>query len=526
MSTLISRFRLGVVLAAAAFAFFQVERAADAQPAPIPTASPTPAPAPSEKPNPFLIRGYFRAYDFYRQNASGFPSTATQLNQQSANFAGSLTLGYRILNSGFSVAGSYLYANPLNGCADPRTTKFNCLTLTGPAAIAFPEHLNPDTTLPQYSLSTFYETYIQYDKNGLYGKFGNQVINTPWALAADTRLKPFAFQGADISYQFTPNLTFEVMDMDKFQPRTTSDWLQSTLLTGALTELPYTKNPPANTGGFQYGRVGWASPNLTTNLHYYHFDDLAWLGWLDGRYTLAHVPRKPYIAIQVGQEKNVGSSIVGRLNSQVYGAQVGVNVVKNVLFTAGADVIPFHTQTLSPGFTCSPTTAQVTPAQTFPNPTAGYYVGTNVPQCIPGTNQVIDSGIASPYTFTTAADPLFTTSLTQGMIERGPGSSEKLALTYTSTDKRLILYFSKAWYDYGFNGFPDQTTETDGDALYRLNPVRKGPYRGLILRYRYGVRTDDHASALNVSPVVAAHSVFFGSLPYFVYNRAQLEYDF
>jgi hypothetical protein len=38
-----------------------------------------------------------------------------------------------------------------------------------------------------------------------------------------------------------------------------------------------------------------------------------------------------------------------------------------------------------------------------------------------------------------------------------------------------------------------------------------------LLRFRYGVRTDDHSTALNVPPVFRANGV---------YNRAQLEYDF
>jgi hypothetical protein len=511
-----------------ALAFFQLERAAGAQTSPSPAPSSTPVPEATAKPNPFTVRGYFRAYDFTRQNASGFASTASQLNQQSANFAGSLHLDYRILNSGFSVGVSYLYANPLNGCNDPRSTAFKCATLAGSSALMNPDHRNPDTTLPGYGMSTFYETYLQYEKNGVFARIGDQVINTPWAYSADSRLKPNAFQGADISYQITPHLTFEVMDMDRYQSRTTTDFTQETLLTGALTELPHTANPAANTGGFQYARVGYTSGNLTSNLHYYHFDDLAYLGWLDGKYTLSHQRFAPYIAIQAGDEKNVGSSIVGKINSQVYGAQLGVNVTKNLAFTVGSDVIPRHIENLPAGSVCSASTGQIAPRQTYPNPSAGYFVGMNAPQCIAnsnGTDSVEYGGIASPYTYT--GDPLFTTSLTQGMAIRGaPGSSEKLALTYTSTDKRLVLAVSHAYYDYGFDNFPDQTTETDGDAMYHLSKVGKGPYRGLLMRYRYGVRTDDHSSALNFPPVISAGGVYFGGLPYFVYNRAQLEYDF
>jgi hypothetical protein len=47
-----------------------------------------------------------------------------------------------------------------------------------------------------------------------------------------------------------------------------------------------------------------------------------------------------------------------------------------------------------------------------------------------------------------------------------------------------------------------------------------------MLRLRYGVRTDDHSSAVNVPAAIAANGVFFGSLPYNQFNREMLEYDF
>lgn len=529
--------RLPLALASLVLAISQAERVANAQSVPSPAPTTTPAAAlPSPKySNPFTVRGYFRAYDFTRQNASGFPSTAGTLNQQSLNFATELHLEYRILNSGFSIGGSYLYANPLNGCDNPASIKTvpNCEVL-GTQNVATSTnlgHLNPDNTLPGYGLSTFYEAYVQYNKNGLFTRVGNQVINTPWTNASDSRLKPVAFQGADVSYKLGTHFSVEAMDMDRFQPRTTNDFLQSNLLTGAANELPYgaapITNPAANTGGFHYGRIGYTAPNFTSNLHYYHFDDLANFAWLDGKYTFSHARFAPFIAIQAGDERNTGSSVVGQINSQVYGAQLGVNVTKNVVFTMGTDVIPRKIQNLPAGEVCTAATGQIKQSQTYPNPGAGFFVPTAAPQCIAnpnGTYSVEYGGLASPYTDSYATDPLFTTSLTQGMVDRrAPGSSEKVALTYTSTNKRLVLAVSRAWYDYGYTGFPDQTAETNGDAMYYLRPTGAGPYHGLLLRYRYGIRTDDHSSALNYPGIPG---VYFGQSPYFVYNRAQLEYDF
>jgi hypothetical protein len=434
-----------------------------------------------------------------------------------------LHVGYTFGKSGVSAGGTYLYANPLNGCANPLfqlpgSPNFNCQLLTAPQAIAGgnPQHLNPDNTLPGYSLSTFYETYLQYEKNGLFARIGDQVISTPWAWSADTRIKPHSFQGADIAYQISPRFDVEVTGITRFQPRTTNDWLQTTLLTAALT------------GGFQYGRLGYKQGPVVANLHYYHFDDLAYFEWLDAKYTYARPEKiQPFVAIQVGNERSVGSSIVGKINSQVYGMQIGATILKNVTLAVSADVIPHRIENLPTGFTCNAATGMITPAQSFPAPTAGFFVGLNVPQCFnnpTGPAQVVFGGIASPYTDSEGTDPLFTTSLTQGMVDRrSSGDSQKVQLTYTSSDKRLIAYVSEAWYNYGFSSFPDTTVEFNADALYRLSPVRSGLYRGLSLRYRYGARTDDHSAAIDHQN---RPGTFFGSLPYFVYSRAQLEYDF
>jgi hypothetical protein len=482
----------------------------------------TPAAAPTAQ--PFSVSGSIRTYDFHVQNAGGFPSTKNVLNQHSLNYAGTLHLKYRFGESGFSVGASYFGSDPFDGCNDPRSTSPSCASLTGAAAAAHPNHLNPDNSVPGYGLSTFYETYLQYEKNGLFARVGDQVLNTPWANASDSRLKPYAFQGADVAYELDPHVTLEVIDVTRFQPRTSSDWLQSTVQTGATTELPHTANTPATTGGFQYGRLGYASGNLTTNLHYYHYENIGNLAWLEGKYVFSHEKLKPWIAIQGGEERNAGSAVLGQINAQALGMQVGVNVTKNLVLTAAGDVIPHHVQSLGQG-TCNVGTGQITPAQTFPN--SGYFVGANVPQCFKnpsGTYSLASGGFVSPYTV--ASDPLFTTSITQGMIERGAGSSEKLGLVYTSTDKRLIVSLSRAFYDYGFNNFPDQTTETNVDAIYRVNRVRPGVYRGLMLRYRYGVRTDDHSSALNFPTAISANGVYFGALPYVEFNRTQIEYDF
>jgi len=149
--------------------------------------------------------------------------------------------------------------------------------------------------------------------------------------------------------------------------------------------------------------------------------------------------------------------------------------------------------------------------------TVPFVLPLNAPQCVNngnGTETIFFGGVASPYTDTYAADPLFSTSLTQGMVDRrAPGDGFKVSVTYTSPNKRLSVYASRAYYNYGFiRGF-QQTNETDADALWYATPLRRGAFKGLLLRYRYGAR-------------VFENTAVYGGLPLFKYNRAQLEYDF
>ncbi len=65
------------------------------------------------------MRGFFRAYDFTRQNASTGIGGAGQVNQQSIELGLGLHADYRFVNTPFSLGASYLVAVPTNGCSSP-----------------------------------------------------------------------------------------------------------------------------------------------------------------------------------------------------------------------------------------------------------------------------------------------------------------------------------------------------------------------------------------------------------------------
>lgn len=516
-----------------------------ATPATVAQASPAPAPTPS----PFTYSGYVRSYYFTRTNAFpqyGLPQSTGVLNQASWNTAVNLHAQYNFQN--WSVGGSYLYANPLNGCetaADQLESGGPCSGKTSTyknGGISYPYSpvpTNPDNTLPGYELSSLYEAYLQYKDPTLYAKVGNQVINTPWANASDSRLKPVAFQGGDISYKLNTGWTVEAAFMDRFEDRADSAFVNSTLLTatniidapGAGSNLLLPKYSAVTTSGFGYGRLGFTGGPLTANLHFYDFTNVAMAEWLDAKYTLMpQTTYKPYLALQAGNEANTGNGVIGKINSQVIGLQGGATIMPNVDLAIGFDYMPqkSDTITLASGQTCNAVPAQPpvkTPSGNEISVSSGgtpllYFLPTSgTPNCVNnanGTTTVYYGGWASPYTDSYATDPLFTTSISQGMADRrSPGTSGKIAATWYGDNKQLRFIASYALYAYGNNTIGVSPTHEDNlDATYFFSHVPKsGPYHGLSLRERYADRTQTFVQ-------------YYGGAPVFKYNRTQLEYDF
>jgi len=501
------------------------------------------SPAPTASPNPFTYRGYVRAYDFTRQNAyNGYGVTngpGGKANQQTESNALGVHADYKFASSGFYVGGSYVYANPFTQCSNPAT---HSSTAPGPCGTqSNPPGLNPDDTLPGYEMSTLYEAYVAYTGNGVYFKGGNQVITTPWAQAADSRLKPIAFQGVDASYKINSNFTIEAADYWQWECRTCSNFDHGTLLTtvnpgnytySGANAMPTTVYDPTTTpilnNGFFYGHLGYAGPKslpLTANLYYYDFDNIANLWWLNANMPLGTSKLRPYLALQAGSENAPSSDILGKVDASVFGLQAGFYPLSNVLVAAGFDSIPIRTDTIAlpAGYTCNVNTHQIAPTAAYKEATFPYFLpggSAGTAQCTNlggGRANIYYGGIASPYTDSYAADPLFTTGGTQGMVDRrSPGGSFKVGATFTSDDKQFVLIVAQEWYDYGNPGYQTSTNSTDFDAQYFFSKVPKtGLYRGFSFRVREFSR-----SATNFAPPGEPIAGLFK------YGRYQAEYDF
>lgn len=464
------------------------------------------------KPSPFTFKGYVRAYDFTRQNSS---SGFSKANQQSFSPGISLHGDYKFENSGFGIGATYFYSNPLNNCSSAASF------YTQPCKGAAPG-LQPDNTLPGFELSTFDEAYVSFANANTSAKGGWQVVtNSPWLSPSDSRIKPSAFLGYDLTQRLGKNWTGQVGFYNGFEDRVSSSFFRSTLLTYNPVDAPGYSSLVAAKGaggltmvsnqGVFDARLGYAGNGFTSNLYYYGFSDIANALWWDAKYSFKG-SFKPYVAAQFGTESNTGKSQVGIISSEVFGVQGGIALTRNVSLVAGYDHVPSKTATIAG--TCAAN--HVLPTN---KGVADYFVASSTYNCTPGstpgTMVVYYGGWASPYTDSYATDPFFTTSISQGMVDRRSfGDAGKIAMSFTSNDRRSVTTVSRALYAYGNSTVGvSPTQETDFDTQYFFKALPKtGSYKGFMLRYRYAERSQQFTPA--------------GVAPLFKYNRFQAEYDF
>lgn len=464
--------KLTSLLVLGASLFMLGGKSALAQTVPAPAATPTPASS------PFSYSGSIRMYYFTRSNLiqnSGNP------NRSAFNIGGKLHADYHFGDSPFTLGATYYGATPFG--ANGTSPQFKG---------------SVDNTLPGFDLNTLGEAYLQYKTKAVYAKLGNQVINTPWANASDSRIKPVAFQGIDTSFQVNPNFSIGLTRMIQFEGRTSSIFDKSTLLTSRPAGNP--AYPIFSTNGFFLANATYKNQRTTVSANNYNLFDIGNLLYLEGKYQLSlPSPLKPYIAAQYATQKQSGRALVGIINNNTFGAQIGASLGKNVDLAGSFDTSPWRSADIA--------------ASSCAKAGSGYFLPTGgTSDCKSlggGIYRIYYGGIASPYTEAYATDPIYDTSISQGMVDRhSAGTGYKLAATFQTNNKRIKAILSRAFYDYGNGAGPNKTYETDVDVSYFFNKVGKGTYRGLSLRHRYAERSQP-------------------TLPFdFKYNRTQLEYDF
>lgn len=270
--------------------------------------------------------------------------------------------------------------------------------------------------------STVLESYIGYATDHLSAKVGNQLFSSPWARSHDVYgSAPAAFQGLDAQYTFEGG-SAEVANMVRFHGPADGGFTRTSLL--------------GNTGGFQYLRLTASPPRGAYNVsaYAYHVQDLVNILWTNAFVRVNPRGWSPSITLQGGIEKSTGAPNAGNARSAITGMELDLQPSRTISLQADVDTIAL-------------------------------------------------GGWRSPYSDGYAGDPLFTTSLIDGMVDRRKsGTSEYASITYTSLNGRFTAFSSYAWYDYSDLLARLKTTEWDTVGTYYFSPKGTGAYKGLLVR--------------------------------------------
>ena len=475
-----------------------------AQTTPLPAQTPVPAqaaPAPAQTPavvpkasagpvDRVRFTGNARIYDFTRTNRVG-------TNASAFNTEAKLHGEYTFPGTPWTIGVTYFGAEPFG--ANGTNPGFN---------------KKVDNTLPGYALSLLGEYYLQYKTKYATAWTGKQIINTPWANPSDSRLVPVIFQGTAVSVNLSPNTTLGAMYMARFRHRTSSAFESNTLLTSCDNTGAGVPGDPCNpqftTQGFLllYGTQKF-SPQLSLNAYNYQVYDIVNMWHLETKYNWA--PKSlfnPYVAMQYVAESNTGTSDIGIVKNHTSGFQFGASAGKNIDLALSFNASPYEAFTTASASLCGGGSGKFAPKL---GGVFGGGVGLKVPGAPKGTVNCYGGGLASPYTDSYATDPLYTTTISQGLADtHKPGYANKIAGTFQTNDRRFRLILAHGWYNYSLpSAAQDRRREFNADLTYFFNHVDpKQPYRGLAVRYRYADRVQLSA-------------------PFdFKYNRAQLEYTF
>ena len=309
------------------------------------------------------------------------------------------------------------------------------------------------------SFATPAEAFIQYKYSIFQARLGNQLLNTPWVWGSDSRVIPAAYQGFSASLTQIKHLSIQAAYIERWKNRTSPDF--------STTNLYGVDGPSFWYGGAVYG-MKFGKSDLKVQGWWYGFTDIANMAYLQANYRY-HTGGAfdPVAAVQYAHESDTGAALLGKVSAQVWGAEGGVAVGRGT-YTVAYDVIPSD------------------------------------------TNSFQNGNIVTPYTHTYATDPLFTTSMTQGLADQTTsGHAWKVKGVYWFGGNRAWRFIaSYARYSQAQFNHPFQTgnpSEVDLDATYFF---RAGAFKGFSIRDRLGVFS------------------YSGEQARFVYNRLQFQYDF
>ncbi len=231
---------------------------------------------------PFTYGGSLRAFNFVRQDVP----QAGNPNGTAVAQGGTLDVRYAIPHTALQLGTSYTGTQPGD--------------INGPQPQGNSRLVN---SLPAFSLSTIDEAFVGYDTLGIAATIGDRFYDFTWLPAADSHIKPAAYQGGDVSFQPIRGLQLGATRVIRYESRTSSNFQPDTLLTAVVPGQPTPPVVRRTAGALRLVASGTVGP-ISARIERYAFYDPATLWYADASWSIApsSLPR-PYIALQGVRER-------------------------------------------------------------------------------------------------------------------------------------------------------------------------------------------------------------------------------
>lgn len=280
--------------------------------------------------------------------------------------------------------------------------------------------------LPVSELNTVGQAYLKYSRDQTEITVGRQTVDTPFINPSNAFIVPVTFWGYALSDSSLKSVTFNLMYLDKIKLR------QETLFqdTGNfLTDRLGVKRE--QTSGTTAAGITWNHKKNKVQIWNYYLPELFNMVYFQADLELPHFgDLQPFLSIQYGNQIDVGDKLLGTVNAQVFGANLGFGWADFKL-TYAFNYLPKKSGTFRNG------------------------------------------GFLSPYSF--ATDALYTNSLDGGMTLKDSafvGLGHKWTVNYAPTN--LIVELSYTLYDMIKSVGGADSGEVNVDITYFFEGLLKG----------------------------------------------------
>ncbi len=419
------------------------------------------------------VTGQVRAYYFTRNFGGDAPTL-------SAFSLGGYINAHTASLAGFSADVGFYTANSLGANNTATNSKDAFL------------HLDSTLMGAGNSINALGQAYLQYEiPHALLIRAGNQIVNTPWVNSSDSRIIPATFQG--IFAQVSPYSGWNIygMRMFRWKSRTSEDYTRDNLyypatfdgdaMDGGEGGLTSKGNPPASNGLLAFG-TSYKRYGINAQAWYYDMYQFTNILYGDAQYTLKTGSGiDPFVGAQLNREWESNSLLNSSLGASNINGFVGNGVNSTAWGVIGGVGYNLDNAFLGKG-----------------------ELAASYNEIVYNAGAVGGGAIISPYTAGYATDPLYTTSMTRGLVETGPGHAWRVKWTQHFLGKQFL--FSAA-----YTQFQLQTEGSANDIYGDLIYFPKGWVKGLSIRDRVDLAHGDLSSAQG---------------GYFLYNRVMLTYAF